>query len=103
MNNVTNNDYKKILDYYKIPNPKSTRLLKMKAEHILATKLCRCIKKVGITNKSRSIGICTKTVLNRKGYKRGAFNCKGNQTVKFNKITKNKTMKTKTNKTKTKK
>ena len=99
MSNVTINDYKKILDYYKIPIPKSTKSLKTKAEHILATKLCRCIKKVGITNESRSIGICTKTVLNRKGYKRGTFKCKGKQTIKFSRATKNKTKKTKKTKT----
>ena len=76
---VTNSDYKKILEYYKIPIPKSNRLLKTKAEHILATKLCRCIKKVGLENESRSIGICTKSIFNRKGYTRGKFKCKSKQ------------------------
>jgi hypothetical protein len=48
MNKITDNDYKKILEFYKIPIPKSKRLLKNKAEKILAIKLCRCIKKVDI-------------------------------------------------------
>jgi len=79
------NDYKKILEYYKMEVPKSKRLMKNKAEHILATKLCRCIKKVDIENEARSIGICTKTIINRKGYTRGTFKCKGKATLKLSK------------------
>jgi hypothetical protein len=96
MNKITDDDYKKILEFYKINIPKSKRVLKMKAEKILAIKLCRCIKKVDIENEARSIGICTKTVLNRKGLTRGKFKCKGKQTVSFRKID----SKTKKNKTK---
>ena len=88
MNKITNEDYKKILEYYKINIPKSKRVLKIKAEKILAIKLCRCIKKVDIENEARSIGICTKTVLNRKGLTRGKFKCKGKQTVSFSKTIK---------------
>jgi hypothetical protein len=98
MNKITDDDYKKILEFYKINIPKSKRVLKMKAEKILAIKLCRCIKKVDIENEARSIGICTKTVLNRKGLTRGKFKCKGKQTVSFRKID----SKTKKNKTKKK-
>jgi hypothetical protein len=79
------NDYKKILEYYKMEVPKSKRLMKNKAEHILGTKLCRCIKKVDIENEARSIGICTKTIINRKGYTRGTFKCKGKTTIKLSK------------------
>lgn len=88
MNKITDNDYKKILQFYKIPIPKSKRLLKIKAEKILAIKLCRCIKKIGVENEARSIGICTKTVLNRKGLTRGKFTCKGKQIISFSKISK---------------
>ena len=88
MNKLTDNDYKKILEFYKINIPKSKRVLKMKAEKILAIKLCRCIKKVDIENEAKSIGICTKTVLNRKGLTRGKFKCKGKQTVSFSKTRK---------------
>ena len=56
---LTNADYEKILNYYKIPIPKSKRILKLKAEDILSSKLCRCIKKVDPVNEQRSIGICT--------------------------------------------
>ena len=88
MNKLTDNDYNKILEFYKINIPKSKRVLKMKAEKILAIKLCRCIKKVDIENEAKSIGICTKTVLNRKGLTRGKFKCKGKQTVSFSKTRK---------------
>jgi hypothetical protein len=88
MNKITDDDYKKILEFYKISIPKSKRILKKKAEKILAIKLCRCIKKVDIENEARSIGICTKTVLNRKGLTRGKFKCKGKQSVSFSKTRK---------------
>jgi hypothetical protein len=89
MSELTKNDYKKILEYYSEPIPKSNRIIKDKAEKLLASKLCRCIKKVDKTNESRAIGICTKTIFNRKGYTRGKFKCKGNQTIKFKKTLKN--------------
>jgi hypothetical protein len=85
---ITNKDYIKILDYYKIEIPTSTKLLKEKATNILAEKLCRCIKKVDPTNEAKSIGICTKTIFNNKGYQRGTFQCKKKQTVNFRRKTK---------------
>lgn len=81
MSELTTNDYKQILEYYKKPIPKSRRLLKNNAEQILAEKLCKCIKKIEPKNEARSIGICTKTIFNRKGYTRGKFKCKGKRTV----------------------
>ena len=98
MTEITNNDYKKILEYYKQPLPHSRRLLKLNAEKILSQKLCRCIKKVGANNEndeneSRSIGICTKTIFNRKGYTRGKFKCKKNASVDFKKTRKKFSMK----------
>jgi hypothetical protein len=84
---LSNNDYKKILDYYKTPIPHSKRLLEMHAEQLLATKLCRCIKKVDKLHEARAIGICTKTIINSKGFKRGKFKCKGKRTIKLKKKT----------------
>ena len=98
MNKITDNDYKKILEFYKINIPKSKRLLKIQAEKILATKLCRCIKKIGLENEPRSIGICTKTVLNRKGLTRGKFKCKGKQSVSFRKTSRKNNTKNKSKK-----
>ena len=91
MTRLTINDYKNILEFYKKPFPKSNRMLKLKAEKILANKLCRCIQKVKKTHKLRSIGICSKTIVNNKGYIRGKFSCKTKPTVKLTK--KNKTNK----------
>ena len=87
MTELNTNDYKKILAYYNKPIPKSSRLVKAAAEKILAQKLCRCIKKVGHPE-GRAIGICTKTIFNRKGYTRGKFKCKGKLSVKTRKIRK---------------
>jgi len=85
---LTNKDYISILKYYKMNVPKSKRLLKTQAETIMAEKLCRCIKKVDVKNESKSIGICTKTIFNKKGYTRSKFTCKKNRTVKFRRTSK---------------
>ena len=84
-NKMNNSDYKNILDYYKIPIPKSKILLKQIAEKILAEKLCKCIKKVDYHNEAKSIGICTKNIFNKKGLTRGTFKCKKNKMVTFRK------------------
>lgn len=91
MSELNNNDYIQILEYYNITIPKSKQLLKLKAEKILAEKLCKCIKKLDPQNEARSIGICTKTIFNRKGYTRGKFKCKGKRSVKILKINKTRT------------
>lgn len=85
MNTVTNTDYMKILTFYNKPIPKSNKLLKLQSEQIMATKLCRCIKKLDPKNEARSIGICTKAIFNNKGYTRGKFSCKKKQSVTFRK------------------
>jgi len=82
------NDYKKILEYYNIPIPKSNRILRLEAEKIMASKLCKCIKKIDPQNEAKSIGICTKTIFNNKGYTRGKFKCKGKAVVTFKKTNK---------------
>ena len=84
-NTLENDEFVSILTYYNIYIPKSKRLLKMKAEHIMAEKLCKCIKKIDPVNEAKSIGICTKTIFNRKGYTRGKFTCKKKRTVTFRK------------------
>jgi hypothetical protein len=85
-----NNDYIQILKYYKVSIPKSKRLIEKEAEKILSLKLCKCIKKVDsyTKNEPKSIGICTKTIFNRKGLTRGKFKCKGKRFVNFNKTRK---------------
>lgn len=81
MSELTINDYKHILEFYKKPIPKSKRILKLQAEKMLANKLCKCIKKTDKVNESRAIGICTKTVINNKGFSRGKFTCKKKQSI----------------------
>ena len=90
---LTRLDYINILHFYKKKIPKSDRILTLQAEHILAAKLCRCIKKLGPTNEARSIGVCTKSVINNKGYKRGAFSCKKKQNVTLTRPHTKKTLK----------
>jgi hypothetical protein len=85
MYKLNNNDYKKILEYYKQNIPKSNRLLKLNAEKLLGEKLCRCIKKLDPINEARSIGICTKTILNNKGFTRGKFTCKKKRSITIKK------------------
>lgn len=103
MSQLTTNDYKHILEFYNKPIPKSKRILKMQAEKILTNKLCRCIKKIDKGSEARAIGICTKTIINNKGFKRGKFTCKKKSSIKlFKKISnklskKNKTIKNKNN------
>jgi len=94
MSELSINDHKRILEFYKETIPKSKRLLKIRAEKLLANKLCRCIKKIDKVNEARSIGICTKTVINNKGFKRGKFTCKKNEKIN---LYKNKKMLTKKN------
>jgi hypothetical protein len=105
MSKLTKADYIKILSFYKKEIPNTFESIKSEAENILVKKLCRCIKKIEGENESKSIGYCTKTVVNNKGFKRGSFKCKGKQFAVFtkNKTKKNKTKKNKTKKNKTKK
>ena len=90
---LTNNDYISILKFYNMRIPKSKRIIKNIAEKIMAENLCKCIKKIDPINESKSIGICTKSIFNRKGYTRGKFLCKKKQSVKFRKNRKNITCK----------
>jgi len=82
MEYLSKSDYQSILNFYKIPiNDKMTNdTIKQKAEHILASKLCKCIKKVDKTrrkkNESRAIAICKDTVIKKKGLNIFRFTCK---------------------------
>jgi len=79
---------KKILQSYKIKVPKKTSTRRQKAEQVLGDKFCRCIKKLGLKNEGRSIGICTQAIFGRHGLTRGKFQCKKKQTAKYRKIKK---------------
>lgn len=88
MSELTKDDYISILRFYEIPIPKSLRLIQKKAENIMAEKLCKCIKSVDVSNEPKSIGICTKTIFNSKGYTRGKFKCRDKRKVSFRKTLK---------------
>lgn len=73
---LTNKDYENILHYYKKTIPKTKKQTQIKATKIIMTKLCRCIKKLDKTKNNSSVGICRKSVVNRKGLNIGTFTCK---------------------------
>ena len=76
-------DYRKILKFYKLSIPKKVSNLIKKGDKIIAKKFCSCIKKVRKKFKKEgiAIGICTKSVITRKGIKRGSFNCKSKTSI----------------------
>ena len=81
-------DYTKILKYYNLPIPKSSSKMKKQAEEVLALKLCRCIKKVSPSNEAKAIGVCTRTIFERKKLTRGAFTCKRKRSVEVSRLRK---------------
>ena len=87
--NLSNKDYIKILEFYKIniPNKKINKTLRKKAQDILAEKLCRCIKNISKSPKDerRAISICTKTIFRKKGIKYNKFTCKKGAKLHANK------------------
>ena len=88
MKQLNNKDYKKILKFYKKKVPKTRKKIKKAANKILAKKFCSCIQKVRKKTKSKkysAIGICTKSVIQGKGFKRGNFNCKKKRSIKLHK------------------
>lgn len=55
---------------------KTKKQLQRQVERKMATKLCRCIKKLEPRFGASSVGICTRSVVNRRGFTRGQFQCK---------------------------
>ena len=97
---LTKLDYINILNFYNIKNIDSMTFSQIKntAEDIIATKLCSCIKKIdpSLSNESKDIDICTKSIVNKKGLKINRFTCK--KKPKLLKSKKNKNKLTKKNK-----
>ena len=63
MARLTSSDYLKILDYYNIDSRKMKKGRRRSvAKDILASKLCRCIKKIATTNESQAISICKNSI-----------------------------------------
>jgi hypothetical protein len=77
---LTSKDYVNIMKYYKIDITRMKKNdIKQMAEHLLATKLCKCIKSIknrsGASEK-KAIAICYNSVITRKGLKTFKFKCK---------------------------
>ncbi len=77
-------DYTDILKFYNIDASKMKKKdVKAKAENLLATKLCKCIKSIkkrkSVRNpvkESRAIAICYNSIIRKKGLKTYKFKCK---------------------------
>jgi len=83
-------DFKSILKYYKIKFDDFTQeKIQKTAEDILATKMCRCIKKVNKkekeNNENKAIAICRNSVFRKKQLKNFGFTCKKKYNLKLNK------------------
>lgn len=76
---LSNKDNLDILRYYNISANKKKGSTRKAAKKVLADKLCKCIKKLTVRNNGvndgRTIGLCTKSVFERKGLERGLFTC----------------------------
>ena len=85
MESITAEEYNAVLRYYDIDATGMTsKQRKRRAEDILATKLCRCIKKVEdkVEEKSQAIAICTESVISKKDLKVSGFKCDKKKKVK---------------------
>jgi peptide deformylase len=72
-------DYKKILEYYKlkIPTRSSLSNLKKRAEKALVEKICNCTKKLkSRMSETKAIGVCANSVLKKKKLMYHRFTCK---------------------------
>jgi len=94
---LSNKDYLEILKFYKIKNENLKKSeIKNKAEKILITKLCRCIKSINKKNKyneTESIPICANSVLKKKKIYNFKFTCKKKQNIELFKKKKTKKFK----------
>lgn len=91
---LTRKDYETILNHYDVSFKRNSKLtdIKSKAEDILTTKLCKCIKQVSKSSKTegekRSIPVCKKSVLHRKGLTDSGFSCK-QKSIKLRRLGRN--------------
>jgi hypothetical protein len=91
---LSKSEYISILQYYNIDSKKmSMNEVKKTAENILATKMCRCIKKFENNYKnvkeSGAFAICRNSIFTKKNIKFFRFSCKKGPKL----IAKNKTLK----------
>jgi len=101
---LNTNDYAKILEHYGKKVPKINKIIdknktRKLAEKTIAQKMCKCIKSVNKyskRNEAVSIGICRKSILNRRALSIASFKCRKtprltgkNKTMKIYKNSKN--------------
>lgn len=78
---LTRQDYIKIIHHYQ-PRRRGDKgkitlsSVKERAQHILAGKLCKCIKTNGARAETRRLGICSNAIFNRRGLRQHGFRCK---------------------------
>lgn len=83
-------EYKKIAQFYNIPKP-SNKSYKDVAEHVLAGKLCKCIKKVKSLRRiqeNAAIGVCRDSIFKNRGIDFYNFKCRKGQKLLSKKGTK---------------
>jgi hypothetical protein len=107
---LSSTDYKKIVQFYQLPKS-NNKTYKELAEDVLASKLCKCIKKVRKNTQlgeKSAIGICRNNIFQKRNIDFYNFKCKkghkllskkGTQKQVLNKF-RNKTGFNKTKKTK---
>ena len=75
---LSSTDYKKIVQFYQLPKP-NNKTYKELAEDVLATKLCKCIKKVRKNTQlgeKSAIGICRNNIFQKRNIDFYNFKCK---------------------------
>jgi hypothetical protein len=78
---LTHRDYLEILHHYQPGQRRNIknagyRSVKMRAQRILADKLCRCIEASNANMESRRIGYCSRAIFNQRGLRHHGFRCK---------------------------
>ena len=71
-------DYRKIAHFYQIPKP-NNKSYKEISEDVLASKLCKCIKKVRTSrqvDESAAIGVCSDSIFKNRNIDFYNFKCK---------------------------
>lgn len=89
MKQLNISDYKSILDFYDIDyvHYDKSKIISQ-AHDILVNKLCRCINNIKTNDINKSVGICNKSVMIRKGIIPNKFKCKKKAKFLFNKTKK---------------
>ena len=91
---LTENDYNKILKFYKIKHYKKMNITQKKhlSNKLVAKKLCSCIKTIKKRQRSKRekdiIPICKNSVLRKKGLIASKFTCKRKKNILLKKIKK---------------